>query len=73
MKKTTGLGQRLIERIRTMQGGIYADPDAKYGIRVTAWAMAHGYPPTHVFKWIGDAGRLHDDQGLPEGVESRHE
>lgn len=46
-----GLGQRLVERIKAKG---YEDPDSKFGIRVTDWALDHRYPPGSVFKWIGD-------------------
>lgn len=50
-KTTTGLGQRLIEAIKAKG---YPDPDAKYGIRVTDFALDHRYAPQAVFKWISD-------------------
>ncbi len=46
-----GLGQRLVARIKAKG---YADPDSKFGIRVTEFALDHRYPPGSVFKWIGD-------------------
>ena len=46
-----GLGQRLVERIKAKG---YADPDSKFGIKVTEFALDHRYAPGSVFKWIGD-------------------
>ena len=46
-----GLGQRLVARIRAKG---YADPDSKFGIKVTEFSLDHRYPPGSVFKWIGD-------------------
>lgn len=46
-----GLGQRLVERIKAKG---YGDPHAKFGIKVTEFALDHRYPPGHVYKWIGD-------------------
>ena len=51
MKKSTGLGGRLIACI---QAKGYADPAAKFGIKVTEFALDHRYPPGHVYKWVGD-------------------
>jgi hypothetical protein len=49
-----GLGQRLIERIRSIKGELYRDDHAKFGIKVTEFALDHRYAPGSVFKWIGD-------------------
>lgn len=46
-----GLGRRLVERIKAKG---YEDPDSKFGIKVTDFALDHHYPPGSVFKWIGD-------------------
>jgi hypothetical protein len=50
--KPASLGARLIDRIKAMG---YADPDAKFGIAVTRFALDHEYPPGFVYRWIADA------------------
>lgn len=54
MQKTETVGQRLIERIRAIKHGFYIDKDAKFGIKVTDFALDHRYSPGSVFKWVGD-------------------
>lgn len=49
-----GLGQRLVARIKVIKAGIYRDDAAKFGIKVTEFALDHRYPPGSVFKWAGD-------------------
>ncbi len=51
MKKATGLGPRLIECIKRKG---YKDPEAKFGIAVTRFALDHRYPPGFVYKWISE-------------------
>ena len=50
----SGLGQRLAEQIRAIKGGRYRDDDAKFKIKVTAFALDYHYPPQHCYKWLGD-------------------
>lgn len=49
-----GLGQRLIDRIKALRAGFYIDREAKFGIKVTEFALDHRYPPGSVYKWVGD-------------------
>src|ERR1051325_9316880 len=52
MKKLVGLGERLVDCIKAKG---YADPDAKFGIAVTRFALDHRYPPGFVYKWVSGA------------------
>jgi hypothetical protein len=51
MSKSTGLGQRLVERIKALG---YEDQNSKYGIKVSEFAFDFRYREGSLFKWLGD-------------------